>query len=157
MTTTLELVGRVELGGLGVGRARHPRELLVEAEEVLEGDRRHRAGLLLDPHVLLGLDRLVQPVRPAAPEEHAARELVDDEDLAVVGHHVVDVALVEGVRAQALVEDVQRLEVDGIVEVALIRRVQLLASSTPSSVSVTECASRRRRSARLFGGEGLPR
>ena len=39
-----------------------PDELLVDAEEVLERDRRQRAGLFLDPHVLLGLDRLVQAV-----------------------------------------------------------------------------------------------
>jgi hypothetical protein len=32
-------------------------------------------------HVLLRLDGLVQAVRPAAPREHAAGELVDDEDL----------------------------------------------------------------------------
>jgi hypothetical protein len=82
-------------------------------EEVLEGDRRHRAALLLDRHVLLGLDGLVEAVRPAAPREHAAGELVDDQDLALLAHHVVDVALVERVRAQALVQDVQRLEVAG--------------------------------------------
>jgi hypothetical protein len=54
----------------------------------------------------------VEAVGPAPPGEHAAGELVDDEDLAVVGDEVVHVALVEGVRAEALVEDVQRLEVD---------------------------------------------
>ena len=60
----------------------------------------------------------MQAVGPAAPGEHAAGELVDDEDLAVVGDQVVDVALVERVRAQALVQDVERLEVDRVVEVA---------------------------------------
>ena len=129
MTTTVELVGRVELLGLGVGGAGHARELLVEAEEVLEGDGRHRPGLFLDPHVLLRLDRLVQAVRPAAPGEDAAGELVDDEDLAVVGDEVVDVALVERVRAQALVQDVERLEVDGVVEVA--DRPELLRFARP--------------------------
>ena len=114
---TFELVRRVELGGLGVGRARHARELLVEAEEVLESDRRHRAVLFLDPHVLLGLDGLVEPLRPAPAREHAAGELVDDEDLAVVRDEVVHVALVERVGAEALVQDVERLEVDGVVEV----------------------------------------
>ena len=69
----VELVRRVELGGLGVGRAGHARELLVDAEEVLEGDRRHRAALFLDAHVLLRLDRLVQPVAPAAARRARGR------------------------------------------------------------------------------------
>jgi hypothetical protein len=43
----VELVGRVKLGGLGVGGAGHARELLVDAEEVLERDRRERAALFL--------------------------------------------------------------------------------------------------------------
>ena len=58
-----------------------------------------------------------RPSDQRRPGEHAAGELVDDEDLAVVGDQVVHVALVERVRAQALVEDVQRLEVDRVVEV----------------------------------------
>ncbi len=63
-----------------------------------------------------------RPSLQRRPGEHAAGELVDDEDLAVVGDdQVVHVALVERVRAQALVQDVERLEVDGIVEVARCR------------------------------------
>ena len=120
----VELVGAVELARLGVGGARHARELLVEAEEVLEGDRRHRATLFLDAHVLLRLDRLVQAVTPASAREHAAGELVDDEDLALA-HQVVDVALVERVRAQTLVEDVQGLEVLGVVEVPRLEDAEL--------------------------------
>ncbi len=49
-----------------------------------------------------------RPSLQRRPGEHAAGELVDDEDLAVVGDQVVDVALVERVRAQALVQDVER-------------------------------------------------
>ncbi len=77
----VELVRRVELGGLGVGRAGHARKLLVDAEEILEGDGGHRPALLLDPDVLFGLDRLVQAVGPPSAREHAAGELVDDEHL----------------------------------------------------------------------------
>ncbi len=69
----VELVGLVELGRLGVGGAGHAAELLVEPEEVLERDGRERAVLVLDPDVLLRLDRLVQPVGPAAPGERRAR------------------------------------------------------------------------------------
>ena len=60
-----------------------PDELLVHAEVVLERDRREGLVLLLDPHALLGLDRLVQTLAPAAAFEDAAGELVDDLHLAV--------------------------------------------------------------------------
>ena len=87
----VELVDLVELLGLGVGRAGHAGELLVHAEVVLEGDGRERLVLALDLDLLLGLDRLVQAVAPAAARHQAAGELVDDDDLAVLDH-VVDVA-----------------------------------------------------------------
>jgi hypothetical protein len=56
----------------------------------------------------LGLDRLVEPVGPAPPVHHAAGELVDDDDLAVLDD-VVDVALEHDVGAQRLVEVVDYL------------------------------------------------
>ena len=106
----VELVDLPELGRLGVGGAGHAGELLVHAEVVLEGDRGEGLVLALDLHPFLRLDRLVQAVRPAAARHHAAGELVDDDDLAVLDQ-VVDVALVEVVRAQRLVDAVEELHV----------------------------------------------
>src|SRR4051794_12705557 len=111
-----ELVDLHELGRLGEGGARHARELVVHAEVVLERDRREGLVLLLDPHALLGLDGLVQALRPAAALEDAARELVDDPDL-VVDHRVVDVALVERLGLQRLQEVVDHVAVLGPVQV----------------------------------------
>ena len=68
-----QLVDLHELVGLGDGRAGHARELVVHAEVVLQRDRRERLVLLLDPDALLGLDRLVQPLRPAPAVQDAAR------------------------------------------------------------------------------------
>ena len=90
----VELVDLVELFGFGVGGAGHAGELLVLAEVVLEGDGRERLVLALDLHLLLGFDRLVQAVAPAASRHQPAGELVDDDDLAVLDH-VVDVAVEE--------------------------------------------------------------
>ena len=112
----LELVDLVELGGLGLRRARHAGELLVHAEVVLEGDGGEGLVLALDLHLLLGLHRLVQAVRPAPARHEAARELVDDDDLAVV-HHVVHVALEQRVRAQPLVHVVEDVHVGRVPEV----------------------------------------
>ncbi len=99
-----------------------PASFVVHAEVVLEGDRRERLVLALDLDVLLGLDRLVQAVAPAPPGHQAAGELVDDQDLAVL-HHVVDVALVEGVGAERLVHVVERVDLAGIVEVRNAQRL----------------------------------
>ncbi len=112
----LELVDLVELGGLGVGRSRHAGELLVHPEVVLEGDRREGLVLRFDLHAFLRLDGLVQAVRPAAARHEPARELVDDDDLAVLDH-VVDVRLVEPVRANALGDRVKNLHVVRVVEI----------------------------------------
>ena len=93
----LDDVQAVDLDELLLLRLRgagHAGELLVEAEVVLERDRRERLVLLLDRDVLLRLDRLVEALAPAAAFHDAAGELVDDLHLAVLDH-VVDVVLVE--------------------------------------------------------------
>ena len=111
-----QLVDLHELGRLRQRRAGHAGELVVEAEEVLVGDRRERLVLLLDAYALLRLDRLVQAFRPAPAVEDAPCELVDDLHLAV-DHRVVDVALVERLRAQRLDQVVDEVPVLGAVEV----------------------------------------
>ncbi len=112
----LELVDLHELGGLGDGRPGHARELLVAAEVVLVGDGGDGLALLLDRHPLLGLDGLMQALGPAPPLEDAAGELVDDLDLAV-DHGVVDVALVERLGLQRLLQVVDEVAVLRLVEV----------------------------------------
>ena len=96
----LELVDLVELLRLGHRRAGHAGELVVQAEVVLERDRGQRHALALDAQALLGLDRLVQALAPAAAGHLPAGELVDDDDLAVLDD-VVAVALVQRVRPSA--------------------------------------------------------
>ena len=111
-----QLVDLHELGRLGQRRAGHARELVVHAEVVLERDRGERLVLLLDAHALLGLDGLVQALRPAPALEDAAGELVDDLHLAV-DHGVVDVALVQRLGLQRLDQVVDQVAVLGAVEV----------------------------------------
>ena len=112
----LEVVDLHELGGLGEGRARHAGELVVAAEVVLVGDRGDGLRLLLDRHVLLRLDGLVQALGPAPALEDAAGELVDDLDLAV-DDGVVDVLLVELLGLQRLLQVVDEVAGVGAVEV----------------------------------------
>ncbi len=121
----LELVDLAELGSLGRRRAGHAGELRVEAEVVLEGDRRQRLVLGLDLHAFLGFQRLVQPVRVAPAVHHPACELVDDDDLAVLDD-VVDVAAEQLVRAQALVDVVDEGDVVDVVEVGRLQEARCL-------------------------------
>ena len=106
----LEAVDLLELVGLGVGGAGHAGELAVHAEVVLEGDRGEGLVLVLDLHLLLGFDCLVQAVGPAPALHQPAGELVDDDHLVVL-HHVVLVAVEEMVRAQRGVELVHEVDV----------------------------------------------
>ena len=99
----VEAVDLVELLLLGHRRTGHAGQLLVQPEVVLEGDRGEGHRLALDAQALLGLDRLVEALRPAASGHLAAGELVDDDDLAVLDD-VVAVALVERVRLERLLE-----------------------------------------------------
>ncbi len=111
----VELVDGPELGGLGERRAGHAGDLVVELEEVLVRDRRERLVLGTGAQAFLRFDRLVQPVRPAAAFHHAARELVDDHDFAVLDD-VVLVLLVDVMRAQRLLQQVQPLGLAGLEE-----------------------------------------
>ena len=111
-----ELVDLHELGRLGERRPGHPGELVVHPEVVLQRDRRQRLVLLLDADALLGLDRLVQALRPAPALQDPAGVLVDDLDLAV-DHRVVLVALVQRLGLQRLDEVVDEMAVLGPVEV----------------------------------------
>ncbi len=96
-----DLVDLHELGRLGEGGTGHAAELVVEAEVVLEGDRREGLVLLADPYALLRLDRLVESVGPAAALEDPAGELVDDLYLAI-DHRVVGIALEQRLSLQRL-------------------------------------------------------
>ena len=79
-----EFVDLGEFFGLGDRGTGHAGERFVEAEEVLDGDGGVGDGLLLDLDALLGLDGLVEAVRPAAAFHEAAGEGIDDDDLVVL-------------------------------------------------------------------------
>ena len=111
----VELVDVEELVGLGGGGAGHAGQLLVQPEVVLEGDGGQRLVLGLDLDVLLGLQRLMQPVGIAPALHHAAGELVDDDDLAAFDD-VVAVAQEQLVGLERLVGVVHDGDVLDVVE-----------------------------------------
>ncbi len=105
-----QVVDLHELEGFGVGGAGHSRELLVQAEVVLEGGRGQRLALGLDRQPLLRLDGLVQAFGQATPGHGAAGVLVDQQHLVVL-HDVFDVAMEQLVRTQAGVDVGQQPQV----------------------------------------------
>ena len=113
-----------------------PDELLVHAEIVLDRDRGDGDVLVLDRQALLGLDRLVQSLRPAPALHLAAGELVDDVHLAVLDH-VFDVAVVELLGLDRLDQVVHELAVLGGVQV--VDPQHLFDLGTPSSVGAAVC------------------
>ena len=105
-----------QLGRLGLRRAGHACELLVHAEVVLQRDRGERLVLFLDRDVLLGLDGLVDALRPAPALERAAGELVDDLHLAPLDD-VVLVPVEQLLGLQGHVELVDEVGLHDVVEV----------------------------------------
>ena len=110
-----ESVDLHELRRFGVGRAGHAGEFLVEAEVVLEGDRRDGLVLRAHLHAFLRFDGLVQAIRPAAARHRAAGEFVDDDHFAGA-HDVFHVALVDRMRAQRRVQVMHEADVLRVVE-----------------------------------------
>ena len=116
-----QTIDLLELVGFGIGRSSHPGQLAVHTEEVLEGDRRQRLILVLDRHAFLGLDGLMQAIRPAPPGHQTSSELVNDHHLAVL-HHILLVTQEQRVRAQRRIQVVDQQDVGGVVEAAAFRQ-----------------------------------
>ena len=111
----LEAVDLLEFEGLGIGGTGHAGQLLVEAEIILEGDRRDGLVFLLDGHAFLRLDGLMQTVGPAATGHGAAGEFVDNDHLSVL-HDVIHIALVDGMGTQGRVQMMNQRDIRRIVE-----------------------------------------
>jgi len=90
----IEIVDFQEFRSFGVGGAGHAADLVIHAEKVLEGDGRQSLVLTEDLDLLLGLDRLVQPVAVPPPVKDAAGEFIDDLHLAI-DYYIIDIGAVE--------------------------------------------------------------
>ena len=87
----IQLVDRAEFKRFGIGCTGHARQLLVQTEVVLEGDRRQRLVFVLNIHAFFGFYSLVQTVRPATSLHGTTGVLIDNDHFAVF-YDVVDVA-----------------------------------------------------------------
>ncbi len=113
----LELVNVLEFRGFRFRRAGHAGELFVQAEVVLESDGGQRLVFAANVHLLLGFDRLVQSIAPAAAGHEAASELIDDDDFAILDH-VLHIAPVQRMSFDRDLYVVLEVPVFGVGDVA---------------------------------------
>ena len=112
----VQIVDAGEFLLLGQRRAGHAGELVVQAEEILEGDGGERLVLARDLDALLGLNGLMQALVIPAAVHQSAGELVDDDDLSVLDD-IVDVALHETTGLHGLIDVVRERGVFRVGEV----------------------------------------
>src|SRR5262249_36816847 len=111
-----ETVDVPKLTLLGLGRTGHAGEVLVEAEQILERDRRQRLILASNLDAFLGFDRLMDAVRVAAAVHQPSRKFVDDDDFAVFDD-VMLIGVEEMPRFERRVELVRQLDIALVVEI----------------------------------------
>ena len=110
-------VNLLELFGLGESGTGHTGELVVEAEEVLEGNGGKSHRLLFDGDAFFGLNGLVETFVVAATLHQTASMLVHDHDVAAVGDDVILITLENDLGAESLLHMIDQAGVAGGVEV----------------------------------------
>ena len=88
----IKFVDFIKLRRFGFCSTGHASELFIEAEKVLDGDRRHGLRLALNLHILLCFDSLVQTVAVTASCKNSSGKFIDNHHLTVL-HHIFVVAL----------------------------------------------------------------
>ena len=116
ITTTSSAVDVAELALFGLRRSGHTGQMLVEAEEVLERDRRERLVLAANLDAFFRFDGLVDAVGVAPAVHQAAGELVDDDHFAVLDD-VLLIAVEQVPGFERRVELMRQLDVALIVQV----------------------------------------
>ena len=119
-TDYAKLVDFIKLSGFGVSGTSHAREALVKLEEILDGDGGHRLRLFLNRDAFLRFNGLMQTVGPLPTHHLATGVLVNNDDgllsLIIRSHHVIAVALIDGVSAHGLFKKVGHVHVLAHVE-----------------------------------------
>ena len=112
----VETIDVAELALFGLCRTGHAGEMIVQTEEILEGDRRERLILAANLDAFFRFDRLVDTVGVTASVHQTAGELVDDDHFAVFDD-VLLIAMEQIPRLERCVELMRELDVALIVEV----------------------------------------
>ena len=98
----IELVNLMKLFTFSHGRTSHTGKLVIETEIVLERNGCKCHGLFLHFDAFFCLYSLVKPLVVTTPRQQATSELIDNDNLSVICHHIVFVALKQRLRPQCL-------------------------------------------------------
>ena len=110
-----QAVDLLEFVGFGIRGAGHAGQFFIQAEVILVGDGRQGLVFVLDGHVFLGLNGLVQAVGPAPARHGPAGKFIDDDHLVVLDD-IIDVVMEQGVRPQRRVQVMQDGDVHRVVQ-----------------------------------------
>ena len=126
----IQAIDLLELLCLSKGRTGHTTELLIQAEEILEGNSCQRHTLLLNGHAFFRFDRLVEAFVIAVANLEAASVLIDNDHLAIIGHHIVFVTMEERLGAQSLVDMVDTANILRGVQIFYTKEFLYLIDTT---------------------------
>ena len=87
-----QFVNLVKLFRIRQRCTRHPPQLPIKPEVVLQGNSPDRDRFLFDLNLFLGLDRFVQAVRIATPRHQTTRKVINNNDLTLL-HHIMHIPL----------------------------------------------------------------
>ena len=111
----------MKLFRFGVGSAGHSGQFAVHAEIVLEGDGGQGLVLIFNLDPFLGLDGLMQAVRPAPSRHKTTGKLINDHYFAVF-HHIIHIKLVHGMGPQSLIDMMQDFDIARVVQVVYLKQ-----------------------------------
>ena len=108
----IQTINLLEFKGFGICSTCHPRQLVVETEVVLEGDRGQSLVLVLNLGPFFRFNRLMQTIGPATTRHGTTGMLIDDDDLVLLDD-VIHVALKQGVSTQTRIDVMQQTDIGG--------------------------------------------
>ena len=106
----------MELLGLGESRTGHTGKLIVETEEVLEGNGGESHGLLANLDTFLSFDGLVKTFVVTAAMHETTGVLIDDDNFARVGDDVIFITLEKSLSTESLLEVIDNACVVGRIK-----------------------------------------
>ena len=111
----LKSINLLKFHSFSVCSTRHTGQLIVQPEQVLEGDRCEGLILLLDWNSFFGFNSLVKAFPPTPPCHHTPGELIDNYDLTIA-NDVINITLKQGVGTQCCIQMVHQTDVANIIE-----------------------------------------
>ena len=112
----VEGINLLELFGFSEGSTSHTGELVIETEEVLEGNCGERGRFLANLDTLFSLDGLMKTFVVTTTVHETASVFVDNYNFTRVGYDIVFVAFEESLSAESLLHMIDKASISGRVK-----------------------------------------